>query len=278
MSAITADLHLHTIHSDGTWTPKGLVAAAHARGLSTIAVTDHDTTAGVRAVQQAAAATSLKVVAGVELSLLWGEQSVDTLGYFIDPDDPVLQAETAALRSEREERAARMVEKLERAGAVIALADVRRIAGQGAVGRPHVAQALVEAGHASSVADAFARWIGKGRPGYVDRRRVTPAVGIGWIRAAGGVSVLAHPGLLKDDSIIPALVDAGLQGIEAYYPTHTPADVVAYLRLAERYGLVVTGGSDCHGPGGPKGAVVLGSCGVGAEAVARLEAARHHSQ
>lgn len=251
------DLHLHTTASDGTWSPEGLVRAAREAGLAAIAVTDHDTTAAVHVAQAAGKRLGVEVLAGVELSLRTDGQEVHVLGYGIDPGDPVLGDRLAAVRTRRAERTAAILSRLAEHDRPLDPARVQAIAGRGSIGRPHIARAMVEKGYVASISEAFDRWLAEGRPAFVPRAAVSPADGIAWIRAAGGVSVLAHPGLLKDDRIIPELVTLGLDGIEVYHPSHPPEDVICYLRQAEEHGLLVTGGSDCHGPGG-KDQVFLG--------------------
>lgn len=251
------DLHLHTTASDGTWSPEGLVRAAAEAGLAAIAVTDHDTTAAVRAAQGAGQRLGVEVLAGVELSLRADGQEVHVLGYGVDPDDPALADRLAVLRTRRAERTAAILSLLAEHDRPLEPARVQAIAGRGSIGRPHVARAMVERGYVGSISEAFDRWLAEGRPAFVARAAVPPADGMAWIREAGGVSVLAHPGLLKDDRIIPELAALGLVGLEAYHPSHPPEDVIHYLRQAEEHGLLVTGGSDCHGPGG-KDQVLLG--------------------
>ncbi|HEX6970893.1 MAG TPA: PHP domain-containing protein [Limnochordia bacterium] len=251
------DLHLHTTASDGTWQPLPLVRAAKAAGLSAIAVTDHDTTASVRAVQEAGRRVGIEVLSGIELSLRAAGQEVHILGYGIDPADAALGHRLSSLRERRQARADAILARLAAHGCPLDPDRVRQIAGRGSIGRPHIARALVERGYIPSIAAAFDEWLAEGRPAYVPRAAVEAEEGMAWIKEAGGVSVLAHPGLLKDEAVIPALVAAGLAGLEVYHPAHTPDMVVHFLRIAQAHDLLVTGGSDCHGPGG-KDRVYLG--------------------
>jgi len=245
----TIDLHTHSTASDGLLTPAQLVALAVERGLRALALTDHDTVAGLPEAGAAATAAGLQFIPGVELSTHVTAGEVHVLGYFIDPTDPTLSAALAQFRDAREGRAATIVERLTAAGAPITLERVLAFAG-GSIGRPHVARALVEAGHATSINDAFERWLVRGRAGYVDRFRLTPPDAVRLICAARGVPVLAHPHSADDlGTLLPELVAAGLAGIECYYGDYDDLRKREYLALAKRYGLVATGGTDFHGTG-----------------------------
>ncbi|MFS8639481.1 MAG: PHP domain-containing protein [Symbiobacteriaceae bacterium] len=250
-----ADLHTHTTASDGTVTPEERVRMAREAGLAAVGVTDHDTLDGLPAARRAAAEAGLELVPGVELSaeVEVGGRRVDVhvLGYWVDEGDAPLMELLAERRRARERRLARILARLESGcGIVLDEARVRAIAGRGAVGRPHVARALVEQGVVSTVAEAFERFLAPGRPGYVPREPLPPARAFAAIREAGGVPVLAHPGLMPSAAwqLLPAWKDQGLLGIEVRHSQHTEAQVETFLRWAEDLGLVPTGGSDCHGP------------------------------
>jgi len=246
----TLDLHTHSTASDGLLTPAQLVALAIERGLRVLALTDHDSVAGLPEAGAAAVAAGLHFIPGVELSTHVEAGEVHILGYFIDPTEPTLSAALAQLRNARQGRATTMVERLTAAGAPIALERILAFAAGGSIGRPHVARALVEAGHATSINDAFERWLVRGRAGYVDRFRLTPPAAVRLIRAARGVPVLAHPHSADNlDTLLPELVPAGLAGIECYYGDYDDLRKREYLALAGRYGLVATGGTDFHGTG-----------------------------
>lgn len=265
------DLHTHTTASDGLLTPAALVAEAADHGVGLLAVADHDTTGAVDAALAAGRAAGIEVWPAVELSCDVETGEVHVLGYFIDYRRDWFQALLRRLRDGREKRAERMVERLIALGAPVDLQAVRALA-DGAIGRPHVARALVEAGHVASIHEAFDRYIGRGGPAYVERLKVTPAQAVEVIRAAGGLAVLAHPGWGQQDALIPDLVAAGLDGIEVYYPDHAPAQVEQYRALAARYGLLVTGGTDFHG-GGLATRVPVGSQYVPESVVAPLREA-----
>lgn len=252
------DLHLHSTFSDGLLTPAELVEMALERGLPAIAIADHDGVAGIEFAVEAARGTALLVVPAVELSAAAGERTVHILGYFIDSSDPLLLERLTRLRDARRERAARIVAALEADGIHLDLDGLTTGTDDAAVGRAHIARALVEGGHARDMSDAFERFVGDSAPYFAAKSLVTPERAIGWIHDAGGVAVLAHPGLNGIDDLITTLVDAGLAGIEACHASHDPATAARYRTLATRLGLVVTGGSDYHGSpreGGEMGCV-----------------------
>ncbi len=246
----TVDLHAHTDESDGQFSPAELVGYARGRGIRVLGVTDHDTVAGIpAAVAEAGRHGDIEVVPGVELSSSVDGHEVHLLGYFVDPGDRPFLDRLAALAAARRRRVERMAARLAEIGAPITADRVFALAGPGTVGRPHVARALVEAGHAADVPDAFDRFIGTGRPGYVPREPVTPEDAVALVLAAGGVPVLAHPyGTGDPEAIVARLVPIGLLGLEAEYGAYRPEARAELRALADRYGLVTTGGSDFHGP------------------------------
>lgn len=245
-----ADLHMHSTASDGEHEPEELMALCREAGLELAALTDHDSVAGVARAKKAADALGLRLLPGVELSC-GAEGKTHVLGLGIDAGDPALAAFFAERRKERERRAERMVEKLCTCGAPISLARVHELAG-GVVARPHVARALVEAGHAASVADAFQKYLLPGKPGYVSKRTVPVEEGCALIHGAGGVAVLAHPMQLKMgeaalESVVAEWARSGLDGMECYHPSAQSNHAAALVRMARGIGLLVTGGSDYHG-------------------------------
>ena len=252
------DLHIHTTASDGTFTPSEIIQMALARGLGAIAITDHDTLAGSRAALAMQPPDHLNILSGVEISTAAPEGfpmagSLHILGYGVDLDDEPLEQALVDLQHGRDERIPKIVTKLNRAGIPVSIADVMAMVVEGSAGRPHVAQALILAGVARDVNDAFDRFLAKGQPGYVEKRRIDCRQAIALIRGAGGIAVLAHPYLAPGGQsaaladLLATLCDMGLQGIEAYYSRHSPQNVALYLEMARRFDLVVTGGSDFHG-------------------------------
>lgn len=241
-----ADLHLHTVYSDGADTPENLVEKAIGVELQAIAVTDHDIADGVEPTIRAARGR-IEVVPGVEFSVESGESEMHIIGLFLRHDDPALRAKLDEFRRRRKRRIFEITDRLKRVGVNISPEDVFRRAGDGSPGRVHVAEALVENNYAKNIGAAFARLIGSGGPAYVNKIRPAPAETLEIIRQAGGVSVLAHPGLSQRDDMIPELVDAGLRAIEAISTSHSPSERERYIKLAEDYGLLVSAGSDSHG-------------------------------
>lgn len=266
------DLHTHSTASDGLLPPARLVREAREHGVGVLALTDHDTTDGVPEALDTGRTYRVEVIPGVEINTDVDAYEVHVLGYLVDHTRQEFQAFLGRMRAGRVERAARMVEKLRALGVPVEWERVREIAAGAAVGRPHVARALVQAGRVQSVQEAFERYLSRSGPAYVPRTRLSPEEAVEVILQAGGVPVLAHPGWEASGPAIervPLLVDHGLCGIEVYYPDHTPAMVAAYLDVARRHGLVATGGTDYHG-GGIATRVALGSVPVPPDAVPAL--------
>lgn len=261
------DLHMHTTASDGRSTPEALVREAAAAGCRTIAVTDHDTVASVPAVGAAARAAGLGFVPGIEMTAVDRGRDIHILGYFVDANDAAFGAFLVEQRALRRTRVTAMAERLASIGAPIDVDDVVAAAAQSgrAIGRPAVAAALVAAGHARDVQDAFDRYLAEGRPGHVARIGASPAEIVGWIRRVGGLASIAHPGKYGRDDLIPQLAEAGMAAIEVFHPDHPEPDVERYRALAGTLGLALTGGSDYHGPGTGR-AAALGRVGLADEA------------
>lgn len=258
---MTVDLHIHTTASDGTATPGEVVGEAQRIGLPVIAITDHDSVQGVAAAMTAAAALPLEVLPGVELSAaVNGSRDVHILGYFIDFTSPTLLDTLRDLRERRLERAREMVDALSAAGFGVTLEGVLAHAGEGAVGRSHIARALVEAGDVDSVEIAFRTLIGRGERFFVEKRLLSASRAVAVIREAGGVGVLAHPGVSRADDLVDDLVASGLGGIEVYHADHAPEERARYAAVARRLGLVATGGSDYHGPATRSSRLGSGEC------------------
>jgi 3',5'-nucleoside bisphosphate phosphatase len=247
------DLHTHSTFSDGTLDPERVVELATTRDLTGIALTDHDNTGGVERAQAAARGTGLTVLLGCELSAEHDGNPVHVLGYGFDPSEPAFAATRAWLAQGRVGRARRMVERLRELGAPVDFDRVRELAGGGAIGRPHVARAMVEAGVVDEVAAAFsADWIGAGGRAYVAKDAVTPVEAVGLIHRAGGVAVLAHPSVhagarAVPEPVIRVMAAAGLDGLEVDHPDQPPPDRARWRALAAELGLETTGSSDCHG-------------------------------
>jgi hypothetical protein len=267
------DLHTHSNASDGLFAPAELVRLAREAGLNLIALVDHDSTQGLAEAQAAGARLGLTVMPGVEINTdLAGGGEAHILGYEVTPDDPSLASNLNLLRGARERRGERMVNNLRAAGFDVSWEQVRDLA-KGAVGRPHVARALINGGYATDVSDAFDRYLSPGRPGFSPRYKLSPEDAIRIIRSARGVPTLAHPAAIRelDTRVLPQLVAAGLLGLECYYGEYDEATVARLLALAERFHLIATGGSDYHGPN--MHPTPLGGRFVPPEVVARLRAA-----
>lgn len=271
-----ADLHAHTTASDGTYTPRELVELAKKNGLAAVAVTDHDTTGGLDEAQAAGRELGVEVVPGIELSTVFEGKEVHVLGYFYDPEHPELLELTRKMREDRLNRMDKMILKLQEAGLDITREEVQAEA-QGAIGRPHFARVLMKKGYVATMPEAFDKYLASGRPGYVERLKLTPEDAVRVILAAGGVPVVAHPGLFDKDYLFDTLVPLGLVGLEAFHPDHSPEKRKHYASLAAHHGLLATGGSDFHG-GGAEHRGELGSVNVPLDVVRQLQAkSKHHA-
>lgn len=275
------DLHTHSIYSDGTNTPAELVAMAEERGLSAIALTDHDTVGGIVPLQKAAVTSPVEAVPGIELSAECKRGTMHILGYFIDHMCGELLEKINKVREGREERNLEILKKLNKLGYILMWSDVEKEAGADVIGRPHFAEALVKRGHVKSKKAAFELLLAKGRPGYAERYRYTARECIELIHKAGGVSVLAHPATihLADDQLkglVKGLAEVGLGGIEAYYAEHHPENIERFSGWAKEFGLICTGGTDYHGENTPdlKLGTGFGQLRVPDEALDQLKAAR----
>ena len=243
------DLHIHSNASDGRYSPAEIVRTAVTAGLTVIALTDHDTVDGlVPAIEAAKEFPSLTLIPGVELSTDIPSGEVHVLGYFIEYSDQEFKASLERMRNSRANRADKMVAKLKELGCNIELERVKEIAGNGALGRAHIAQALLEKGYIGSFKDAFTKYIGHGCPAYVGREKLTPAEAVKLVLKANGLPVLAHPfTALNPEEVIKELKTVGLVGMEVYYAGYLPTEVNSLLGLAQKYDLIPTGGTDYHG-------------------------------
>lgn len=243
------DLHSHTTASDGQHSPRDLLERAAKVGVKRLAVTDHDTVAGLDEAQAAADAHGVQLIRGIEVSAFIHGKEVHVLGHFLDTSEPRLLDYTRRLRDERTDRMERMVAQMNKLGYPVTIAEVRALAGDAQLGRPHLARVLVEKRYATSMKEAFDRFLGDGKPGWVDRLRVTGEEAIELIKGAGGAATLAHPAVSRaSDKDIADLAEAGLAGVEVFHSDHAPSQREKLLRLTTKLGLVPTAGSDYHGP------------------------------
>ena len=264
-----ADLHVHTNFSDGSFTPEEAVAAAGKADLAAVSITDHDSVEAIGPAQEAAKRYGIEVIPGVELSADAERREIHILGYYIDWKDPQFRERLKIFREVRLERAAKIVRKLEELGKKIDFERLVRTYGKGSLGRLHIAQEMLEFGYARSIDEVFERYLGDYGPAYVPKQRLQPSEAIDLILKVGGVPVYAHPRISHRDELIPRLAKEGLRGIEAYHSEQNPSVSDHYKRLAEKYGLLVTGGSDCHGKG--KSEVLMGKVRIPYELVEKLK-------
>ena len=246
------DLHLHTTHSDGSFSTREVMAFAKQAGLTALAITDHDIVEGIPEATAIGKELGIEVVPGVELSSRLGVSELHILGYFLNWTDPLLAQRLSALRDSRHLRNPKIVQRLNELGIPITYEEVRTLAGTESVGRPHIARLLMDKKFVTSAKEAFDRYLANGRPAFVDRELPEPAEAVRWIREAGGVPVLAHPTWVRTSAdglrgLVRELKAAGLGGLEVHYSTHSPSQTTEYLDLAKQCDLLVTGGSDFHG-------------------------------
>jgi predicted metal-dependent phosphoesterase TrpH len=263
------DLHLHSTASDGQFSPLELVVMALERKLLTIAITDHDTTAGIDEALEAARGTELEVIPGVEISCDVPHQEVHLLGYYFDHHHPALEGKLRAMRDARLQRAKGILAKLTALGFPLPWEMVAELAGGESVGRPHIARAMAKVGYVASIDEAFGLYIGRNGPAYVERYKISPLDAVSLIKQARGLPVLAHP--LQVTHFLPDLIERGLVGLEVYYDGYSPEDMRALADLARKFDLIPTGGSDFHGSGAVD-AVEMGGVRVPMESVERLRA------
>ncbi|MCA1959929.1 MAG: PHP domain-containing protein [Desulfomonile sp.] len=252
------DLHVHTTASDGTLSPTALVGLAAQKGVTALAITDHDTLEGVEEGIAAGAVKGVEVIAGVEMSARWKRGIFHILGYFIRTDCPALVAALERLKRAREERTHKILANLRDLEVHVSPEEVNAQASGGVTGRPHIARVLALKRYVSTMQEAFDRYLRSGRPAYVEKKKLEPVEILNLISEAGGLPVIAHPHTLVEDGltalevIIQDLLPHGLQGLEVYYPKHTPEQTERFLEYARRYDLVVTGGTDFHGANKPE--------------------------
>ncbi len=273
------DLHLHTTHSDGALSPTDLVALCARNGLKVIAVSDHDSTEGVAEAQAAAVEHGIEVIPAIELSTEAPDNEIHMLGYFIDMEDAGFQDMLREFRAGREDRGKKMVERLVALGMEITWEEIERIANGAAVGRPHIAQAMIEREYVSDWSEAFDRYLGRTGPAYVKRIRLKPAEGVRVLLDNGAVPVMAHPLYYADGNIqeikniVASLKDAGMVGLEVHYGEFSEAEIQMLADIAAEFDLIPCGGSDYHASG-KVGEVMPGEAGPPMSTVERLRATR----
>jgi 3',5'-nucleoside bisphosphate phosphatase len=271
-----ADLHLHTQFSDGTFTPEELVWHAQKQGLACIALTDHDTIEGCVRAATACAAVRMEFISGAELTAEHEDTEVHVLGYFLDLHNQLLLERIGKFQAVRQNRIYEMCAALNKLGIPLRAEAVFALANCKSPGRPHVARALVKERLIGNLDEAFEKYLKKGRPAWVPKTKMSALESVELIHQAGGLAVMAHPGLNRTDEIIPDLVDAGLDGIECFHTKHSTVMSERYLEIAENYGLLVTGGSDCHGFS--KNKPLIGTVRLPYDHVERLYAAKKNRQ
>lgn len=265
-----ADLHLHTNFSDGTYTPEELAARAKQLELAAIALTDHDTVEGCARAAAACESAGVEFIPATELTAELDGNELHLLGYFVDTENPRLLNEMARFQKVRQSRIHEMVQRLNQLGIPLQADAVFAIANCRSPGRPHVGRALVQGGFCRNMDEAFERFLKKTRPAWVPKFKISALGAIELIHQAGGLAVMAHPGLNRTDEIIPELVAAGLDGLECFHTKHTPSTSEHYVRLAREHNLAITGGSDCHGLS--KGKPLIGTVKLPYECVEQLMA------
>lgn len=267
-----ADLHCHSNVSDGVEPPAALVARALEAKLSVLALSDHDNLHGIPAFEEAARGTGLVTVAGTELSTRLDGEDVHLLGLFVDPSEPELQGALARMRRDRDKRGELMVEKLAAVGIPLDVAEIRKVVGDGAFGRPHIARAMMAAGHVKTFEEAFDRYLTKGKPGWVPKTKWTLPEAIAAVRKAGGLAVVAHPVWYDDpEKVVAVATKSGADGLEVIHSDQDVADETTFGKMAQKHGLLRSAGSDYHGP--PEGRKAVGGCRLDEEAWKLLVAA-----
>ena len=266
-----ADLHLHTVFSDGTLTPQELMQEVKKENIYAVSICDHDAVDGIEPAVKESGQLAIEVIPGIELSAEYEAIEVHILGYFIDSGNDELRQRLVFLKHNRRLRVQRIVEKLRAAGMDINSDSVFALANEAPAGRVHIARVMLKQGIVASIPEAFYRYIGDNCPAYVAGFKFSPVEAIELVKRCGGIPVLAHPYILKRDNLIPELADRGLMGLEVYYPEYSQSVINFYLQLAAKLGLLVTGGSDFHGEA--RASVKIGSVKIPYALVERLKAA-----
>lgn len=267
-----ADLHLHSQFSDGTFAPEEIAARAQRQELRAIALTDHDTVEGCERTAAACSAAGIEFITGTELTAEHQDRELHILAYLVDPQNPRLVTEIAKFQKVRQERIREMVARINELNIPLKVEEVFALANCRSPGRPHVARAMVQARLCGTLDEAFERFLKKGRPAWVPKAKMSALEAIELIHQAGGLAVMAHPGLNRTDESIPELVAAGLDGIECFHTKHNPATAERYQAIAREHDLLITGGSDCHGLS--KGKPLIGTVKLDYAHVEKLYAAK----
>lgn len=242
------DLHVHTNHSDGLFSPEEVVDLAASHNLQGIAITDHDSVTAIElAIIHSKRYNDFMVIPGIEISCVHNDEEVHLLGYFIDYNDSNIVNLTKILKSSRLNRGLKMVKKVNELGLNLSIEEVKDLSGEKYIGRPHIARAMIKRGYVTSISEAFDKYLNRGMPAYVERYKISIGETISLIKDIGGISVLAHPGLLKDKDIINYCIELGIDGIECIHSKHSQSDTFILLNIAEKNELIITGGSDFHG-------------------------------
>ena len=271
---VGGDLHIHTDFSDGTMSPEQVVKEASKLNFRTIAITDHDTVDAIEIAQIVGNMEGVDIIPAIELSSNFSSTGIHLLGYFVDIKNSALLEKLADLRSERVERIKKITMKLRALGVNIEDQEVFDVSKEGSPGRMHIADVLCRKGYCSGIRESFQKYLSDNGPAYVPKEALTLKDAIELIISSDGVPVLAHPGVNKRDTLIPKMVEYGLQGIEVYYPTHQPDAVKRYMRFAKKYDLVATGGSDCHGNRKPE--ITLGNIRISDDLVEMIKERRNN--
>ena len=264
-----ADLHLHTYFSDGTFSPEELVGHGHRLGFAALALTDHDSVEGCTRMVAACEAAGIDFIPGTELTAEHNDTEIHLLGYCLDTENQKLLSDIAKFQAVRQSRIHEMVARLNGLNVPLKVESVFALANCKSPGRPHVARALVKAGLVGSLDEAFERFLKKNRPAWVPKAKMSALEAIELVHLAGGLAVMAHPGLNRTDDVIPVLVEAGLDGIECFHTKHSTITSERYLEMADKYHLLITGGSDCHGFS--KGKPLIGTVKLPYEHVEKLK-------
>jgi len=264
-----ADLHLHTYFSDGTFSPEELVGHGHRLGFAALALTDHDSVEGCARMTAACAAAGIDFIPGTELTAEHNDTEIHLLGYLVDTQNEKLLSEIAKFQAVRQNRIHEMVALINSLNVPLKVESVFALANCKSPGRPHVARALVKAGLVGSLDEAFERFLKKNRPAWVPKAKMSALEAIELVHQAGGLAVMAHPGLNRTDDVIPVLVEAGLDGIECFHTKHSTITSERYLEMADKFHLLITGGSDCHGFS--KGKPLIGTVKLPYEHVEKLK-------